>query len=214
MTTNLDVDLRQLFVMPNLCVRIPSTDKEASEACDDAELMQLTAARELFGGGLEEKAEKPEEEDDDSVTALEQVDGRLRNVLVGAPGSGKSTFLVWLQIMVASAEEELILGDGQATPLLLRMRELDPKDLPRRAALIEKATASKDRADLMPAGWIDRQMEAGRVLFILDGLDETEPELRDRYVFPWLAEICADYTCRVVKLWFFELTGDGRIGKR
>ena len=145
-----------------------------------------------FRRGLEEKTEKSGEKDD-SVTALEQVNDCQRNVVVGAPGSGKSTFLEWLQLMAASAEEELILGDRQAIPLLLRMRELDPKDLPRGAALIEKATASKDRADLMPPGWTDRQMEAGRVLFILDGLDETEPELRDRYVFPWLEEICADY---------------------
>ena len=53
-------------------------------------------------------------------------------------------------------------------------------NLPQGAALIEKATDSKDRAALMPLGWIDRQLEAGRVLFMLDGLDEVEPELRDR----------------------------------
>src|SRR5207245_2675425 len=85
----------------------------------------------------------------------------------------------------------------QALPLLLRVRQLDPRQLPNDAALIEKATASNDRATLMPVGWIRRQMQAGRVLFMLDGLDEVEPELRDRYVIPWLAELCREYPdCR------------------
>ncbi len=120
-----------------------------------------------------------------------------RNVIVGAPGSGKSTFLEWLQLKLAAVEEELVMAGKQAIPLLLRIRQLDPPNLPRGAALIEKATASKDRAALMPQGWIDRQMKEGRVLLMLDGLDETEPELRDRYVLPWLRELCEQYpNCR------------------
>jgi len=41
----------------------------------------------------------------------------------------------------------------------------------------------------MPRGWIDRVMKAGRVLFLLDGLDETEPGLRDQRLIPWLSEL-------------------------
>ena len=84
-------------------------------------------------------------------------------------------------------------GGGQAIPLLLRVRQLNPKKLPLGTSLIEAAMASKDRAALMPDGWIERQMKAGRVLFMLDGLDETEPELCDDYIIPWLAELCEEY---------------------
>ncbi len=116
---------------------------------------------------------------------------------IGVPGSGKSTFLEWLQLQLASVEEELVMSGKQAIPLLLRVRQLDPRNLPRGAELSEKATASKDRAALMPLGWIDRQMQAGCVLLMLDGLDETEPEIRDRYVLPWLHDLCRDYPhCR------------------
>src|SRR5208337_2850366 len=46
-------------------------------------------------------------------------------------------------------------------------------------------------------GWIERQMKKGRVILMLDGLDETEPDLRDRHVLPWLQELCRRYpTCR------------------
>jgi hypothetical protein len=120
-----------------------------------------------------------------------------RNVIIGTPGSGKSTFLEWLQVNLAAVEEELVMAGQQAIPLLLRVRQLDPRNLPLGAALIEKATASKDRTALMPDGWIDRQMENGRVLLMLDGLDEVEPELRDRHVLPWLLDLCRQYpNCR------------------
>ena len=89
-----------------------------------------------------------------------------RNVIIGTPGSGKSTFLEWLQVNLAAVEEELVMAGQQAIPLLLRVRQLDPRNLPLGAALIEKATASKDRTTLMPDGWIDRQMEDGRVLLM------------------------------------------------
>ena len=108
----------------------------------------------------------------------------------GARGRQVNVFGVRLQLRVAGAEEELILGGQQAIPLLLRVRQLDPKNLPKGPTLIEKATASKDRAALMPDGWVHRQMRAGRVLFMLDGLDEVEPELRDRCVLPWLVDVC------------------------
>jgi hypothetical protein len=198
MTTNLDVDLRELFVMPRVLARPVPEKGNGAGAAGSAALMDLTAARKFFGTAREPgKTAKAAEEEDQSVAALDQVKVNPRAAIVGVPGSGKSTFLEWLQLKIAAAEEELEMAGAQAIPLLLRVRELDPGDLPRGAALIEKATASKDRAALMPQGWIDRQMKAGRVLFMLDGLDETEPDLRDQCVLPWLLNLCRDYPgCR------------------
>lgn len=198
MTTNLAVDLRELFVMPHVMAQALSKESNTAESTDPAGLMDLATARKFFGDHAEfGELTEPTEKEDEGVPALDQVKRFFRNVIVGAPGSGKSTFLEWLQLKLASVEEELVMADQQAIPLLLRVRELDPQNLPRGAALIEKATASKDRATLMPSGWIDRQAKAGRVLFILDGLDETEPELRDRYILPWLFELCNEYgDCR------------------
>jgi hypothetical protein len=200
MTTSLDVDLRELFVMPRVVKRKSAQDEETVNADASLRLMDLAAARRLYGDQDEtdrffwaEEEQDSETTEEQFDTALEQVKCSPRMVMVGLPGAGKSTFFEWLQVKLASLEEHFILGDQQAIPLMLRVRQLDLQNLPTGAALIEKATASKDRADLMPNGWIDRQMKAGRILLMLDGLDETEPELLKQNLLPWLFGLLKKY---------------------
>jgi len=195
MTTSMDVDLRELFVMPRVLARPQRKKKSGAQAFDPTTPMNLAAARAFFGGIIEtdEKPESKKKKKADGIRALSQIKRNRRNVIIGLPGSGKSTLFEWLQLKIAAVEVEYILGGSQAIPLLLRVRQLNPKKLPTGAAMIEKATASKDRAALMPKGWFERQMQAGRVLFLLDGLDETEPELCDNYILPWLVKMCAEY---------------------
>jgi NACalpha-BTF3-like transcription factor len=200
MTTSLDVDLRELFVMPRVVTRKSAQDEVIIEANASVQLMDLTAARQLYGAQngkdrffLVEEKQDNETTEEQFDTALEQVKCSPRMVMVGLPGAGKSTFFEWLQVKLASLEEQFILGDQQAIPLMLRVRQLDLQNMPTGAALIEKATASKDRADLMPKGWIDRQMKAGRILLMLDGLDETEPELLKQKLLPWLFGLLKKY---------------------
>ena len=190
MTTNLAVDLRELFVMPRVAV-VRRSEGAAQVETDGVKPMDLAAARAVFGEASPTKVPKSKKEAGKPL--LDQVKTCPLNVIVGPPGSGKSTFLEWLQLKLAAVEEELVLAGKQAIPLLLRVRELDVYHLPRGAELIEKATASKDRVTLMPDGWVDRHMKEGRVLFMLDGLDEVEPTLRDTYLLPWLVDLCRKY---------------------
>ncbi len=201
MTTNLDVDLRELFVMPRIQTRERPEQAAGGKGAGAAGLMDLSAARRFFEAREDRRAHTADTTDGEASTkastALDQVRRYPRNVIVGAPGTGKSTFFEWLQVKLASVEEVLELAGQQAIPLLLRVRQLEAQALPEGAALIAGATGSKDNSALMPPGWLDRQMKRGRVLFMLDGLDETEPDLRDRCVIPWLQSICQRYPhCR------------------
>ncbi len=196
MASDLAVDLRDLFVMPRVLER-PKPEKIDDAAFEAMKMMNLAAARQLFLERGESSSDEKKVKKPNGVSAFDQVRKSERSVMIGAPGGGKSTFFEWLQLQVASGAEDFIAGDQQAIPLLVRVRQLDLRNLPNGRSLIEKATASRDISKAMPVNWIERQMEAGRVLFMLDGLDETEPQLRDECVIPWLANIIQQYPdCR------------------
>ena len=199
MTTSLSVDVRELFVMPRLCERPPRETAAELGLAEDAALMSLEVARQLLTAPGESAHGTTEQDASEPVPVLDHVRSSGNVAIVGAPGAGKSTFLEWLQLRVASAEEELVMNGRQAIPLLLRVRQLDPLHLPEGGALVERALASRDQAALMPDGWIERQLRAGRVLLMLDGLDEVDPQLRDDRVIPWLAGLAARYpACRLL----------------
>ncbi|MGO9274664.1 MAG: NACHT domain-containing protein [Terriglobia bacterium] len=211
MTTNQDVSLAELFVMPVVLPRPSEPGADVAGQSSKQDFMNLDAARRRFAA-TEEVA--PAASQKRGKAALDQVKAQPRNVIIGAPGGGKSTFLEWLQLKLAGGEEQLVMSDQQAIPVLLRVRQLNPKELPRGARLIEGATGSKDIAALMPAGWIERQMRRGRVFFMVDGLDEVEPELRDTELLPWFLEVCREYPeCRYLVSSRPEAYPDGTLRK-
>ena len=159
MTTNMSVDLRELIVIPNVRARSEDIAEPGDDTPDAPELMPLSRAREALANGFGTKGNYNQNMAEISVLA--QLRLRPRNVIVGAPGSGKSTFLEWFQLKVASAEEEFVLAEEPAIPLLIRVRQLDTDRLPSGSAMIEKAIGSRDVAALMPSGWLHRQMSRG-----------------------------------------------------
>jgi hypothetical protein len=191
MTTNMSVDLRELIVIPNVRARSEDIAEPGDDTPDAPELMPLSRAREALANGFGTKGNYNQNMAEISVLA--QLRLRPRNVIVGAPGSGKSTFLEWFQLKVASAEEEFVLAEEPAIPLLIRVRQLDTDRLPSGSAMIEKAIGSRDVAALMPSGWLHRQMSRGVVVLMLDGLDEVDPEIRDTRILPWFTDLCRQY---------------------
>jgi len=101
-------------------------------------------------------------------------------VLLGAPGSGKTTLMSYFAVMLAQKQPEKL---GLAVkidwlPILIRMRDLTGQpdigilDYARQFA--EKTLTVKS----LPAGFFEYWLEDGRALILLDGLDEVAEEAK------------------------------------
>ncbi|MEV6557905.1 NACHT domain-containing protein [Nocardia sp. NPDC051756] len=109
---------------------------------------------------------------------------KLRILLRGEAGSGKTTLLRWLAVTAARAT---FTGDLAAwnglVPVLLRLRSYAARELPKLHELLDDAAGPL--TSHMPSAWIDRQLADGRVLLLIDGVDELVPADRDK-VREWI----------------------------
>lgn len=94
----------------------------------------------------------------------------------GVAGSGKSTLLRWLGYQAAPD------GEPAPIPFLLELGHFIGADLPDLTELVAAPLRTG-----MPAGWVSRMLADGRVLLLLDGLDEVPADERAK-VESWLAD--------------------------
>ncbi|MFI6165268.1 NACHT domain-containing protein [Nocardia sp. NPDC051052] len=125
----------------------------------------------------------------------ERIEGALsrksRILLRGEAGSGKTTLLRWLAVMAARASftGELAAWNG-LIPVVLRLRSYAARELPKLHELLDDAAGPL--TSHMPAAWIDRQLADGRVLLLIDGVDELV--LADRQkVHEWITRLLHAY---------------------
>ncbi|MEU6129993.1 NACHT domain-containing protein [Saccharopolyspora sp. NPDC047091] len=120
---------------------------------------------------------------------IEAALGRADRVLVrGQAGSGKSTLLSWL--VVTAAQERFgpaLEAWNGCVPVLIKLRSHAGRPLPAPAEFVDLPTLPP-----VPDGWMHRQLDAGRVLLLVDGVDEVPPGQR-RKVRAWLDELLRGY---------------------
>lgn len=119
--------------------------------------------------------------------------GKRRVVLVGGAGTGKTTLLQWLASAAARRALPPELAElNDRVPVLLQLRAfLKRKELPGPEEFLE-AMASPLAGHPDAQGWMTRQLAAGRVLLMVDGLDEIPREFRDR-TGRWLGDLIDAY---------------------
>ncbi|MBA6438821.1 NACHT domain-containing protein [Streptomyces sp. GMR22] len=126
----------------------------------------------------------PEQESSASVRVEAALKESARILLRGEAGSGKTTLLNWLAVTAARGAFGGDLADWNGlVPVLVKLRRYASRELPRPEELLDAAAGPL--TGHMPRAWMDREFQAGRVLLLVDGVDELVAGER-RKVREWL----------------------------
>ena len=110
----------------------------------------------------------------------------LRNrclVILGGPGTGKSTFVRWLArscVLGPARRRDAVGTEEVITPIVVRLAEYARRRRERQRLSIREFMREQARSDGGRA-WVDAldtELDAGRVLVFLDGIDEEPDEQR------------------------------------
>ncbi|MEU2330532.1 NACHT domain-containing protein [Streptomyces althioticus] len=123
--------------------------------------------------------------------------GASRVLLRGEAGSGKTTLLRWLAVMAARGA---FIGDlaewNGLTPIFIKLREYSGRSLPNPEEMLDGIAGPI--IGIMPRGWVERQLNDGKALLLIDGVDELLDRER-RAVRDWLRRLLGQYdSVRVV----------------
>ncbi|MFI9343827.1 NACHT domain-containing protein [Streptomyces sp. NPDC052773] len=117
--------------------------------------------------------------------------GASRVLLRGEAGSGKTTLLRWLAVTAArGAFTGELAGWNGLTPVFVKLREYSGRALPGPEAMLDSVAGHL--TGVMPKAWVERQLESGKALLLIDGVDELLDGER-RGVREWLRKLLAAY---------------------
>ncbi|MCP5054074.1 MAG: NACHT domain-containing protein, partial [bacterium] len=141
---------------------------------------------------LDEEKAPEQETDDDFVTVFgklhRQCTGKrepLTAVILGHPGSGKTTLMKWIALQCAKPVKEGVFS--AFIPVFIPLKDLgrDPEGTYRKKNIRQLTVDRLNHADV-PVSFLDGAFENNRLLFLLDGLDEVADENLRREVIQWI----------------------------
>ncbi|AZP15766.1 NACHT domain-containing protein [Streptomyces aquilus] len=187
-----DLLLRSLYVSLRVTVDIPP----GMDAHDlDRKLQDLEARRKEHDQELDEESDD-EPEAGSRFSVGERLEQSKHLVVLGDPGAGKSTMLRWIATAYllrlksdpdwSQLPDVDTLPDADWLPLLIRCRDLDTSRIAGSLEdmiqhhLCDTEFSSEEAAELTPL--LLRRIREGRVLLLIDGLDEiSDTGLRARF---------------------------------
>jgi hypothetical protein len=179
-SSNLFLDLTTVFVQPDV-IEVPKRKRKEKEQLQE-QVISLEEARNQILAQSKDDTET-------RLNAEDYVRAHKRCAIVGLPGSGKTTLLQ--HILLTTAKGDLQFDDAKAiVPVFIKVRQLDFDNLPDATNLVRVAEGSV-LAGALPDFPL-RQFEAGRVLLLIDGLDEVVDDKRDNLI-NWIGDFVALY---------------------
>jgi HEAT repeat protein len=164
--------LAQIFVMPDVVEDI-STQKNLGEwlisGSRQAELIQEQRERVLFENSSGRRFLASE--------LLTEFSAK-KAVLLGAPGSGKTTLMSYFAVMLAQNRPELLGLDVNVDwlPILIRMRDFVREPNLSILDFVKQFAEKRMSVKTLQTGFFEYWLEDGRTLILLDGLDEIADE--------------------------------------
>ncbi|MBD2060262.1 HEAT repeat domain-containing protein [Oculatella sp. FACHB-28] len=173
--------LVQIFVMPDV-----QEEKQASSLDRfDMEIEQFKSRQDALLWEQRRRSQLESSGQKFSAQLLLSQSKAQKQVLLGAPGSGKTTLMSYFAVKLAlKRPQDLGLSvDTDWLPILIRIRDLERHpDLSPLQFIQQFATVNLSVKSL-PPGFFEYWLEDGRALILLDGLDEVaDPAKRSEVV--------------------------------
>jgi len=182
--------LLQIFVMPDVKQRELYTPKEfarpvlvtkslLSELEDEYTSFAYSRQSELLTEQRQLTSLLKQEGKTFSAEALLQQSRAQRFVLLGAPGSGKTTLMSYFAVAFATGGKPTNLGlTGEHLPILVRIRDWVRSTHTNLLDYVRWFATDKLTVKDLPTGFFEHWLEGGKALILLDGLDEVASESR------------------------------------
>ena len=146
--------------------------------------------------------------DADADTSFEKAVAQFPHLVVlGGPGAGKTTTLSYIALqLIKGRHSELLGAAAPILPIFVPLRRLSNRD----TSLVDDILSPDTQilpADILrecPNGYMQRQLERGRCILLLDGLDEVIDEGTHRLAAQKINRLVTDFprnrfivTCRI-----------------